>query len=322
MIRIERSIVQLKPSIVLVPGDTNTTLAAALAATKLGVPVGHIEAGARSYDMSMPEEINRRVTDHISAMLFAPTQSTVRNLQVEGIPAKRVFHTGDTMVDGLKVAVPLARKLRDSLLTEMDLNEAPYVLVTAHRPANVDNQDRLSKIVKALTQISKNLRIVFPTHPRILHHLRSSPLYGKLRLSPNVTLMKPLGYLEMIALLDSARAVLTDSGGLQKEAFLLGTPCVTMRDVTEWPETVEAGANKLVDVDPDKIIKSIMNAKKSQSTRPLYSKNPFGSGKASEHIVGTVLSKTSQLSYARGVASLSVKRCRVRMRSNLPILTP
>ena len=293
MIRIERAILQLKPSIILVPGDTNTTLAAALAAAKLNVPVGHIEAGARCYDMSMPEEINRRVTDHVSTMLFAPTEITQRNLIAEGIPAKRVFRFGDTMVDGLKVILPVAKKLKPHLLGQMDLVEREYVLVTAHRPANVDNQERLGRVVKALVRISENLKVVFPAHPRIMHHLKLYGLHGKLKPHRNIILTKPLGYLEMIALLKGAGAVLTDSGGLQKEAYLVGVPCCTMRNVTEWTETVKAGANKLVDADVQQIVSNVLNARKTKSKRLSLVHNPFGSGRASHKIVNAILSNAS-----------------------------
>jgi UDP-N-acetylglucosamine 2-epimerase (non-hydrolysing) len=289
MMRIERAIVKLKPNIVLVPGDTNTTLAGALAAAKMNVPVGHIEAGARSYDMSMPEEINRRVTDHVSTMLFAPTEIAERNLRAEGIPANRVFRVGDTMVDGLKTALPHAKKLKQHLLTEMDLNEREYVLTTAHRPANVDNQNRLGRVVKALVRISKSMRVVFPTHPRIMHSLKSCGLDRKLKHSRNIILTKPLGYIEMIALLDAAGAVLTDSGGLQKEAYLIGVSCSTMRNVTEWPETLNAGANKLVDADTQQIVSNVLNARKTQAKRPHHAGNPFGLGRASKNIVNAIL---------------------------------
>jgi len=295
MMRIEQAIAKLKPNIVLVPGDTNTTLAGALAAAKMNVPVGHIEAGARSYDMSMPEEINRRVTDHVSTMLFAPTEITKRNLRAEGIPANRVFRVGDTMVDGLKAALPLAKKLKQHLLTQMDLEEREYVLTTAHRPANVDNQERLERVVKALVRISKSLKVVFPAHPRIMQSLKSSGLERKLKLSRNIILTKPVGYLEMIALLDAASAVLTDSGGLQKEAYLVGVPCSTMRNATEWPETVNAGVNKLVDADTKQIVSNVLNRRKTQAKRPVRAGNPFGSGRASKKIVNTIMSSFSQV---------------------------
>jgi UDP-N-acetylglucosamine 2-epimerase (non-hydrolysing) len=296
MVGIERSVLQLKPDLVLVPGDTNTTLAAALASAKLNVPVGHFEAGARSYDMTMPEEVNRILTDHVSSMLFAPTKIAERNLRHEGIPARHIFHVGDTMVDGLKAALPLARKLQQPLFKKMELTAHEFVLTTAHRPANVDNQDRLDGIVRALLRVSKRLKVVFPTHPRIAHRMKLNGSYRKLMSSPNIILTKPLGYLEIIALLDEAGAMLTDSGGLQKEAFLLGTPCVTMRRVTEWPETLKNGANRLVDADTDGIVRAVLGARKLQSKNPLDSRNPFGSGRSSERIVTAILSKKPNLS--------------------------
>jgi len=298
MIRIERCILELRPEIVLVPGDTNTTLAAGLASAKLNLPVGHIEAGARSYDMSMPEEVNRIVTDHVSTMLFAPTKITERNLRSEGIARNRIFRVGDTMLDGLKTAIPLAKKQKPSLLGRMNLTAGEYVLMTAHRPANVDVQERLENIVNAILRISKSLKAVFPMHPRVAYRLKSYGLHRKLKLSRNVILTKPLDYIKMIALLDSAYALLTDSGGLQKEAFLLGTPCVTMRGTTEWPETLKSGANTLVGVDSDRIVRSILRSEKRHESIWDSKKtgNPFGSGRASEYIVRTVLSKTAQLS--------------------------
>jgi len=297
MVRIESGILALKPDIVLVPGDTNTTLAAAISAAKLNVPIGHIEAGARSYDMSMPEEVNRTLTDHISNLLFAPTKNAERNLRAEGISRKRIFQTGDTMVDALKTALPLARKLKRSLLGQLDLDEGEYVLTTSHRPANVDDRHKLHAIVAGLMRISESMKVVFPMHPRIAHNLESYGLLRKLRRSRNLIALKPQGYVKMIALLDSARAMLTDSGGIQKEAFLLGTPCVTMRDTTEWPETLKNQANTLVDADPDRIVKLIFRANKVPSRRPLDSGSPFGTGKSSDRIVRAVLS-TSYRSHA------------------------
>jgi len=292
MVRIERGILALKPDIVLVPGDTNTTLAAALAATKLNVPIGHIEAGARSYDMSMPEEINRTLTDHVSALLFAPTKNTELNLRAEGISRKQILQLGNTMVDALRTALPLARKLKQSLLRQLDLNESEYVLTTSHRPANVDDPDKLHAIVEALARISDNMKVVFPMHPRIARRLKSYGLHRKLIRSRNIIAMKPQGYVKMIALLDSAGAALTDSGGLQKEAFLLGTPCVTMRQTTEWPETLKNRANVLVGAGPDRIVNSILRANKVPSRRPIDSGSPFGTGRSSERIVRAVLSSS------------------------------
>lgn len=291
MVRIERCIQRTKPDLALVPGDTNTTLAAALSAAKLGTPIGHIEAGARSYDMTMPEEINRRLTDHVSSMLFAPTRTTVHNLYAEGIPRKRVHLVGDTMVDALLTALPAASKLRKKALSGLDVHEGEYIVVTAHRPGNVDIPRRLNSIVGALVEASKRIKILFPAHPRIYKRLKSSNLMGKLRRSKNVVVTRPIGYLELVALLDTAAAVLTDSGGIQKEAFLLGVPCATMRRETEWPETVEAGANVMVDADKRKISAAILRAieKPRPRRKPIYARNPFGDGRASIRIVDTIL---------------------------------
>jgi UDP-N-acetylglucosamine 2-epimerase (non-hydrolysing) len=291
MISLERCMRRAGPDIVLVPGDTNTTLAAALAGVKLCLPIAHIEAGARSYDMSMPEEINRRLTDHASSMLFAPTLITAQNLRAEGIPSQRVHLAGDTMVDALLAALPAASKLRNELLSNFDVAEGEYILVTAHRPGNVDEPRRLKSIVETLIEASKQIKIVFPAHPRIMNRLRAFHLLGRLKRCRSLVFIKPIGYLEMIAMLGAARAVLTDSGGLQKEAFLLGVPCATMRNRTEWTETVKAGANVLVDVDRTKILEMILKAMKNHGpkSKPIYSDNPFGDGKAAGRIADTII---------------------------------
>ena len=290
MTRIEQAILKLKPALVLVPGDTNTTLAAALAAAKLTIPIGHIEAGARSFDMTMPEEINRRVTDHISTMLFAPTKNAEHNLQNEGIAAGRIFQVGDTMVDTLRTVLPTARESQKSLLEKMRLNKQDFLLVTAHRPGNVDNEEHLRGIVNALLRISETRRVVFPAHPRAMHNLRSRGFIRRIRRWSNISLTKPLGYVEMISLLDAASAVLTDSGGLQKEAYLLGVPCTTMRKSTEWPETILAQANRLVDANSQKIIRNVLDSRRTRTGMRLYDENPFSRGGASRRIVNTILS--------------------------------
>jgi UDP-N-acetylglucosamine 2-epimerase (non-hydrolysing) len=244
----------------------------------------------------MPEEINRRLTDHASSILFAPTERTVRNLYAEGIAPERVHLTGDTMVDALAAALPAALKLRKQLLLKLDSTAREYILVTAHRPGNVDEPRRLRSMVDALMETSKKIRVVFPAHPRIMSRLKAFRLLDRLKQCRSLLLIKPLGYLEMMALLDTAAAVLTDSGGLQKEAFLLGVPCVTMRNVTEWTETVQAGANVLVDLDknniPEIILKTIRN--NEPRSKPIYSDNPFGDGKAAGRIVDAILRQYSK----------------------------
>jgi len=279
---------------ILVPGDTNTTLAAALTAAKLNIPLAHIEAGARSFDMSMPEEVNRTITDHVSNLLFAPTRTSARNLCAEGIPSTRVHLVGDTMVDALREAFPFALKLQRKLLSEFSLDRKNYVVVTAHRSGNVDDFKRLNSIVEALIDISQEVRVIFPVHPRTSNRLKTFRLTKRLRQCRGITLTKPVGYIELLSLLDGAVAVLTDSGGLQKEAYLLGVACVTMRNATEWPETLQDDANKLTDVDKTRIVSAILSASESNNerSRVLYLPNPFGDGKSSANIVDTILKKS------------------------------
>lgn len=290
MVALERCMLRAKPDVVLVPGDTNTTLAAALAAAKIHLPVAHIEAGARSYDMSMPEELNRRLTDHLSSILFAPTKTTVRNLYAEGISARSVYQVGDTMVDSLLAALPGASKLRTKVLPEFDTSEMEYVLTTVHRPGNVDDFGRLRSIVDSIIEISKEVKVVVLAHPRILKRLRAFHLLRRLMRCRSIVLSKPVGYLESIALLDTAVAVLTDSGGLQKEAFMLGVPCATLRNSTEWPETIGPGANALVDVDKSKILEVVAKAIENEGSRkrPICFDNPFGDGKAAGRIADII----------------------------------
>ena len=254
MMKLEEVMLDMNPDIVLVPGDTNSTLAGALTAIKLHIPVGHIEAGLRSYDLNMPEEINRRLTDHCSTLLFAPTNTAVKNLLQEGIKMDSIFHVGDTMVDVLQSYMPLARKY-SNILYELNLERDSYALLTLHRPENVDNKRRFKTILKALRGL-KELQIIFPIHPRTKKMARKFGLYEDLRKTPNIHLIDPVGYLDFIVLMENSKIILTDSGGVQKEAFLLGVPCVTLRYNTEWIETVELGCNFLVGAN-EKIITEI-----------------------------------------------------------------
>lgn len=284
MRRLEEPMLKARPDIVIVPGDTNTTLAAALTAAKLGVPVAHLEAGLRSNDMTMPEEINRRVTDHCSSLLFAPTQTALHNLKNEGLGGSTHL-TGDTMVDALRVVTPFVEREQDAILGRLGLTPREYVLVTMHRPSNVDNLNRFHEIVLALGEIGKNLRVVFPVHPRTRSRL------AKLRrlngvTTNGITLTSPRGYLEIVGLLKNASCLLTDSGGMQKESFLLHVPCVTVRSTTEWPETLVRKANQLV-VRADMIARTILITAFNDALRKRIRqrKNPFGDGYASRRIV-------------------------------------
>ena len=229
-----------KPDLVIVYGDTNSTLAGALAAAKLHIPVAHVEAGLRSFDRTMPEEINRIVTDHVSDLLFCPTENSVNLLAKEGI-TKGVHLVGDVMADVLAFNRELAAK-NSRVLESLVLEPGNYCVATIHRPSNTDSKEALSAIIRAFGQAK--VPVVFPVHPRTRKYLDE---YGLLdRMPKNILLTEPLGYLDMIRLMGSAKKILTDSGGVQKEAYMLGVPCITLRENTEWVETVHDGWNVLV----------------------------------------------------------------------------
>ena len=238
--RLEPLLADEAPDMVLVYGDTTTTLAGALAAAKLGLPLGHVEAGLRSFDRSMPEEQNRVVTDHLSALLLCPTDAAVANLAREGIRAG-VHRVGDVMLDASLMFAPVAAARPGP--AALGLEPGGYLLVTIHRAAATDTPEALAAMVAVLEAIDEPA--VFPVHPRTRHRLEAAGLWGTLDARPSLRLSPPVGYLDFTALLTRARAVVTDSGGLQKEAYFAGVPCVTLRDETEWVETVEHGWNRL-----------------------------------------------------------------------------
>lgn len=273
---IEQALLIHKPNRVLVYGDTNSTLAGALAAAKLHIPVAHVEAGLRSFNMQMPEEINRILTDQVSDLLFCPTDTAVKNLNNEGFANKpvQVLQVGDVMQDS---ALLFAEK------AAAPAGEFPegFILATLHRAENTDNPQRLAAIVSALNILHKTVAsVVLPLHPR------TRKLIAQHGLELNVHLIDPVGYFEMVWLLDHCNLVLTDSGGVQKEAFFFGKACVTMRDQTEWVELIEAGANELVGADTSKIIEAASRnvGRKVQDTHNLY-----GGGKAAQRIVDIIL---------------------------------
>jgi UDP-N-acetylglucosamine 2-epimerase (non-hydrolysing) len=287
MIGLEDAMQKLKPNLVMVPGDTNSTLAGALAAAKLNVPVAHVEAGARSYDMRMPEEVNRKLTDHCSQILFAPTQNCALNLSKEGLSKDKVYVSGDSMYDALLQHLPST--LKCNVLDKFDLRKEKYGLLTLHRPENVDDPVKLSNIIRAMIKI-ENLTIVFPVHPRTKMRLSSEDLSKIEKKASNFTLLDPVGYNSMLSLISNARIVFTDSGGVQKEAFWLHTPCVTIRESTEWVETLQLGANTLAKCDEADIIQK---TKKLLTTKDLRKKlrnlpNPFGEGQASVKIIDII----------------------------------
>lgn len=235
---IETSLLEYKPDWVLVYGDTNSTLAGALAAAKLHVPVVHVEAGLRSFNRRMPEEVNRVLTDHVSALLLSPTVAGVRNLQAEGI-TRGVHHIGDVMYDAMLHAQKRSREM-STILADLDLREGGFVLATVHRAENTDEPARLQAVMDAISANAGGLPIILPVHPRTKQAIASN----NTQLGP-IRTIDPVGYVDMVRLLDGAKLVLTDSGGLQKEAYFARRPCVTLRDETEWTETVEHGWNRL-----------------------------------------------------------------------------
>ncbi|MGD9780907.1 MAG: non-hydrolyzing UDP-N-acetylglucosamine 2-epimerase [Kiritimatiellia bacterium] len=249
---IEEILLKEKPDRVLVYGDTNSTLAGALAAVKLHIPVAHVEAGLRSFNRRMPEEINRVLTDHVADLLFCPSETAVAHLAAEGI-CKGVHRVGDVMFEALMHAASAAKRTSDAL-ARWSLVPGAYALATIHRAENTDDPDRLARVVEALGEVSRRLPVVFPVHPRTRGKLRSLPVPGDLRL------VEPQGYLDMVRLESEAAVVLTDSGGVQKEAYWLRVPCVTLREETEWVETVQQGWNVLAGCDRERIVRSAQNA--------------------------------------------------------------
>lgn len=251
-----------RPGIVLVYGDTNSTLAGALAAAKLNIPLAHVEAGLRSHRRNMPEEINRVLTDHVSDLLFCPGQDAVDNLRAEGI-MQGVYLVGDVMMEALDSALGAAER-SSGVLKRLDLSPGHFVLATVHRAQNTDDLDRLSDILQGLS--GSNERVIFPVHPRTRATLSALPF----DLGPHVTVIEPVGYLDMAMLVSRARVIVTDSGGLQKEAYWLRVPCVTLRDETEWMETVEAGWNILVGADAQSIQHQIRTFRPPNTHPDLY----------------------------------------------------
>jgi UDP-N-acetylglucosamine 2-epimerase (non-hydrolysing) len=295
MTRLEPFLQKQKPDLVVVPGDTNSTLAGALTAAKLNIPVAHIEAGARSYDNRMPEEINRRLTDHCSTLLFTATENCSRNLLKEGISKDSINLVGDTMYDVLLQQLPKAE--RTAVLDQLDVKTKTYALLTLHRQENVDSLEKLKRILDAIVKLKK-LVVIFPLHPRTRKQLRSFNLYTKLKEQKHVKLIEPVSYLENISLIKNANFVMTDSGGVQKEAFWLKTPCITLRENTEWVETVQLGANYLVGSNTERIVKTaeeIIENEEELCKKLEKLPNPFGDGCTSQKILKIIKDSQSFL---------------------------
>lgn len=290
MEKIEDVLLREKPDITLVYGDTNTTLAGALAAVKLHIPVAHVEAGLRSFNINMPEEVNRIITDRVSSILFCPTQMAMKNLEKEGYPNslydgknQKLLHIGDVMYDA---ALFYSEKLSKdpAILRELKLKKGSFVLCTIHRSENTDNRERLKEILKALSHISKITEVLLPIHPRTRNIIFSD--YEFKDIVSTLKIIDPVGYFDMLSLIMNCQIVMTDSGGLQKEAYFFKKYCITMRDETEWIELVEHSVNFLAGAKRDTIISIYENI---SSKEFIDSSDLYGDGKAAEKIVESIL---------------------------------
>lgn len=280
---IEKVLLFEKPDLVIVYGDTNSTLAGALAAVKQKIPVAHVEAGLRSFKRSMPEEINRILTDQISSLLFCPTKTSVRNLKKEGI-TKGIHLVGDVMYDSLKQHMGRAEKISE-IMKKLKLSKKDFYLTTIHRAENTDIKENLEKVVQILSGLDR--KTVFPVHPRTRKSLSEFNLLGKLESQKHLLLIDPLNYLDMLVLMKNARYVLTDSGGVQKEAYFLKTPCLTLREETEWLETVASGWNFVSGLASEVIKRKLSEIDKSLKSKQRF----FGNGRASENILKILSAK-------------------------------
>lgn len=281
---IERALLEEKPEYVLVCGDANFNLAGALAARKLRLQLGHVEAGLRSNDWRMPEEHNRVMIDHISDYLFAPTEQAKQNALDDNVRGEVVV-TGNTIVDALERNLELAHK-RSDILSEFNLSEGKYAVFTAHREENVDDEAVLSDLITVMEQVTTEtgLDIVYPVHPRTEKRLEQFGLTDRITNVGGLRLVDPLGYLDFLKLLSSADIALTDSGGIQEEACILQVPCVTLRENTERPETVDVGANRIAGTNPENVIEAVDAMRSSEEEWD----NPFGSGDAADQIIETI----------------------------------
>lgn len=288
LLGIEKILIKEKPKAVLVLGDTNSTLAGALAASKLHIKLGHVEAGLRSYDRKMPEEINRIVTDHLSDFLFAPTNVSYGNLIQEGIPREKIIITGNPIVDAINKNLEISKK-KNSVLKKLNLQPKNYFLLTTHRPENVDNKDLLQSVFNGLKLVNEKYGypIIFPAHPRTIKNIETF----EIKVPSFVKIIPPLGYLEFIQIQNNARLVLTDSGGIQEESCILKVPCVTLREKTERPETIDIGSNILAGTDENKILDCVNKMLKIKTNF----ENPFGDGNSSERIIKYLYNKISVL---------------------------
>lgn len=286
----EPILIEEKPDLVIVVGDVTSTLACTLVAIKLGIPLAHVEAGLRSGDRNMPEEINRILTDSVANYLFVTEQSGIDHLKREGVSDDKVFFTGNVMIDSLVRYQEKAKSstiLKDLGLTSIDQRPTSYIVMTMHRPANVDAEQGLTSILRLIELSTTQTKVVFPIHPRTRAHMEKFGLLNAIESNPNLILTEPLGYLEFIQLMSHAQAILTDSGGIQEETTYLGVPCLTFRDSTERPITVTMGTNQLLaDLDPDKTYEALTHILKGETKKGEIP--PLWDGKAAERIAAKI----------------------------------
>jgi UDP-N-acetylglucosamine 2-epimerase (non-hydrolysing) len=289
ILQLEKVLINEKPDLVVVVGDVNSTFAGALIAKHLGIKVAHVESGLRSFDMAMPEEINRMLTDKISDFLFTTEESGNKNLLKEGVDKNKIFFVGNVMIDTL--LKHKEKSNQSQILKKLGIKKSDYCVLTLHRPSNVDNADNFRNVLEILEKVQDKIKIVFPIHPRTRKNMESLGLGDKIKSMKNLVITDPCGYLDFLCLMSNSRFVLTDSGGIQEETTVLGVPCITLRDNTERPVTVEQGTNLLVSTDKIKVIEKsldiIDNKIKIKGRVP-----NLWDGKAAERIVKILLDKT------------------------------
>ncbi|NJE60952.1 UDP-N-acetylglucosamine 2-epimerase (non-hydrolyzing) [Thermococcus sp. 21S7] len=287
MMKIERVLMDERPDVTLVQGDTNTVLAGAIASVKLKIPVAHVEAGLRSFDRTMPEEINRILADHASEVLFAPTEEARTNLEREGI-TENVYVVGNTVVDAVLQNSEIAEKKSD-VLKRFGLKPKEYLLITAHRAENTDSRENLTKLVGILEALP--IKAIYPMHPRTRNRLKEFGLWERISSIENLIITRPLGYLDFLKLEKNAFAIMTDSGGIQEESIILNVPCLTLRYNTERPETVKAGGNILVGLEKERAIGYLQKLMEDEGfyRKMAEAPNPFGDGRAGDRIVRILL---------------------------------
>ena len=286
MIRFEPIVQEFQPDYVLVVGDVNSTLACAVVAVKLHVKLIHVEAGLRSFDKTMPEETNRILTDHISDLLFVSESAGIENLKTEGIDPKKVHFVGNVMIDTLMANLEKAQK--SDILRQLNLKVRDYAVITLHRPSNVDNPTAFAQLIEAFEEIQKDLKLVFPIHPRTRARIAAANLDKRLEAMPNMIVTEPLGYLDFLRLNSEAAFVMTDSGGIQEETTVLGVACLTLRENTERPVTVELGTNQLVPLRPEAIVRSVRQIRQNRNNQK-HQIPPLWDGQAAQRITQIIL---------------------------------